>query len=330
MPTAPVLSATDPTALDAARRVLGAGGLVALPTETVYGLAADATDADAVARIFAAKGRPGHDPLIVHVADVEHAAFFGDFGPSGSLARRLAQAFWPGPLTIVVPDHGMAAPGVTAGLAHIALRAPAHPFFRSLLASRELALAAPSANPFGYVSPTRAEHVVAQLGEAVDLIVDGGPCAIGVESTVVLPRAASIEVLRFGGVTVEALEALGAPVTVGTRVLERPLAPGQLARHYATHTPLRIVSAPAAHDVERAVLVALVGEARAGGYGAMVELAPGGDPAQAAHALFDTLRRLDSAGYARIDVLTCEERGLGRALMDRVRRAAQTHSTGAT
>lgn len=330
MPTAPVISSSDPTAAAAARRVLESGGLVALPTETVYGLAADATNPAAVGRIFEAKGRPGYDPLIVHVADVEHAAFFGEFGPTGSLARRLAAAFWPGPLTLVVPDHGIAASGVTAGLGHIALRAPAHPFFRGLLASRELALAAPSANPFGYVSPTRAEHVVAQLGSVIDLIVDGGPCAIGVESTVVVPHADGIEVLRFGGVTVEALEAFGATVRVGTRVLERPLAPGQLARHYATHTPLRIVDAPAVRGIERAVLVALIGGACAPGYGAVVELAHGGDPAAAAHALFDTLRRLDSAGYDRIDVLSCEERGLGRALMDRVRRAAHTHSTGAT
>lgn len=328
MPLARLISASDPASHDLARAILARGGLVAIPTETVYGLAADAANPDAVARVFAAKGRPAHDPLIVHVHDVEHASFFGSFGEAGSVAHRLAERFWPGPLTLVLDDLGMAAEAVTAGTGHVAIRVPAHGWVRELLASRELAVAAPSANPFGYVSPTRAEHVMEQLGAVVDLVVDGGPCDVGVESTVVVPYQTHAEVLRFGGVPIEEIEALGIEVRVGRRVLERPLAPGQLARHYATRTPLVVIDVvgPAADGV---ALVVLTGRAPVTGYREVVELAPDGNAATAARSLFETLRRLDGAGLSRIEVLATQERGLGRALMDRVRRAAQTHAPGA-
>ena len=211
---------------------------MAFPTETVYGLGADACNSLAVARVFEAKQRPSLDPLIVHVADLESAKRYGNFPKS---ALPLMRKFWPGPLTLVVPKTELVPPIVTAGLDTVAIRVPAHPAALNLIRTAELAIAAPSANQFGYVSPTEARHVADQLSDKVDLILDGGRCAVGVESTILSLVGSRPAILRFGGVTVEELTAVVGAVEHSAFTSERPQAPGQLARHYATRTRLQIL-----------------------------------------------------------------------------------------
>lgn len=311
-------------AADALRR----GELVGLPTETVYGLAANALDADAVARVFEAKGRPSFDPLIVHVAEAADAdAVFAR--PLDGAGAALAAAFWPGPLTLVAPRSPAIPDLVTAGLDTVAVRVPAHPLARAVIRAAGVPVAAPSANRFGEVSPTRPEHVVEQLGDAVALVVDGGACEVGVESTIVSVAGPSPVVLRFGGVPVEALEAVVGPVERRLWSTDRPEAPGQLSRHYATRTPLRMVD-PASLDPSRdAALLVVAGPppADADRWGAVEALAPDGDLRAAARALFATMRALDAASFARIDVIPCADHGLGRAILDRLRRAATVSPT---
>ncbi|MGI1662869.1 L-threonylcarbamoyladenylate synthase [Palleronia sp. KMU-117] len=296
-----------------AAEILRAGGLVAFPTETVYGLGANARDTDAVRAIYAAKGRPAKNPLIVHVADLDGArrvAVFDD------CAEALAQAFWPGPLTLVLPlrpEAGIAAE-VTAGQASVALRMPAHPVAQAILRASGLALAAPSANPSGAVSPTTAAHVLEGLSGRIDAVVDGGACPVGVESTIVGLLDAPV-LLRPGGLPSEAVEAcLGVPLARPGADPALPLAPGQLASHYAPRAALRLNA----------------GRARAGevllGFGpvtgAAANLSPAGDLAEAAANLFACLRALDATGAAAIAVSPIPETGLGLAINDRLRRAA--------
>lgn len=320
-----MLDAAEPADIELAATLLRRGGLVAIPTETVYGLAANALDVRAVARIFEAKQRPAFDPLIVHVASAD-AAWKLVRGEVPAVARRLADTFWPGPLTITLPRADMVPELVTSGLPDVALRVPAHPVARALLNATGFPLAAPSANRFGRVSPTRAEHVLEQLDGAIDAVLDGGPCTVGVESTVVRLDGQVIEILRHGGVPREALEALGVPVRDGVRVLERPLAPGQLARHYATSTPLRLLAdgplqAPA--DAAARALLVVAGPApdAASAWGHVRTLAPDGDLYAAAAELFAALRSLDRGSYAGIDVIPCANIGIGRAIVDRLQRA---------
>jgi L-threonylcarbamoyladenylate synthase len=304
----------DADELRRAAELLRAGGLVAFPTETVYGLGALATDGRAVARVFAAKGRPSFNPLIVHVPDLAAAEALAELGPAG---RRLAARFWPGPLTLVAPlraGHGLS-PLVTAGLDTVALRVPASRVARALLAAVGGPVAAPSANPSGRISPTRAAHVRAGLGAAVDMVLDGGACAVGLESTIL--RADPPALLREGGLAAEEVEAfLGAPLardlTPG-----RVAAPGQLASHYAPRAPVRLdVTEPAADAV-------LIGFGPVAGD---LTLSSAGDLTEAAAELFDALHEADAlarrTGRARIDVAPIPERGLGRAILDRLRRAA--------
>lgn len=313
-----IADASDPDAIREAARIIRRGGLVAFPTETVYGLGADALDPLAVARIFAVKGRPRLDPLIVHVAGAAEAARYGVFP---DLARGLMQRFWPGPLTLVVAK----APGVpdivTAGLETVALRVPSHPAALALIRAAGRAIAAPSANPFGYVSPTEASHVAAQLDGAVDLILDGGPSSVGVESTILSLDGAVPALLRAGGVTLEALTALLGPVEIATDPGARPQAPGQMKRHYATRTPLEITDAGGPAAGERTGLLSL-GPEDARGYAAVEILSPTGDLGEGAARFFGALRRLDAMALDRILARPFPETGLGRALMDRLRRAA--------
>ncbi len=310
------------------------GGIVAVPTETVYGLAADATNAAAVARIYAAKGRPSFNPLIVHVLDLAAAERIAVVDAE---ARGLAARFWPGPLTLVLPlrgDSGVASL-VTAGLDTVAVRVPAHRAMRALLAATGMPLAAPSANASGGISPTRAAHVVASLGERVGLIVDDGACAAGVESTIVMGR----EILRPGPITAEQIERCfsggGAPQKVilsGDRDGRGPFgeagaagprpspgrqdvrAPGQLASHYAPGKPLRLGVATAEPDEW------LIGFGAVGGDS---NLSVRGDPVEAAANLFDALHVADASANARIAVASIPEDGIGAAINDRLRRAAQ-------
>jgi L-threonylcarbamoyladenylate synthase len=299
--------------LSQAATLLRQGGLVAFPTETVYGLGGDACSDGAAAAIYAAKGRPSFNPLIVHVSDAAMARRFATFD---ALADRLAAAFWPGPLTLVLPlaaGHGLAA-AVTAGLETVAVRVPAHPVAQALLAAFGGPLAAPSANPSGRVSPTRAAHVVDGLGGRISAVVDGGACVVGVESTIVGVADGEVSLLRPGGLAVEDIEVvLGKPLILMTDPA-RPMAPGQLASHYAPQARVRLD-----------VTVPDPGEVWIGfGTGGDLSLSPGGDLAQAAASLFHVLREADrmAGPGGRIAVAPVPATGLGRAINDRLRRAA--------
>jgi L-threonylcarbamoyladenylate synthase len=315
-----VLPADNRAAIEEAAAVLRRGGLVAFPTETVYGLGADAFQPVAVARVFEVKARPSFDPLIVHLAE---AGELERVSPTHDpRVAALAGRFWPGPLTLVLPRRPEVPDLVTGGLDTVGVRVPAHPAARRLIAAAGAPLAAPSANPFGYVSPTTAAHVAELLGSAVDLVLDGGPCRVGVESTVLSLEGETPVILRPGGVPREALEeALGVAVDVATRA-ERPLAPGQLERHYATRTPLRILPGPAGPAPPGRVGLLAWREATATGYAATEVLAPDGSAETAAARLFAALRHLDAAGLDLILAETCDEAGLGHAIMDRLRRAS--------
>ena len=306
------LAATSEGIAEAAA-LLRAGGLVAMPTETVYGLAADARDDRAVARIYAAKNRPSFNPLIVHLPDLAQVARYAVLTPE---AEGLAQAFWPGPLTMVLPlrEDSRLSPLVTAGLTTVAIRLPAHPVARDLLRAFGGPVAAPSANPSGRVSPTRAAHVLAGLSGRIEAVLEGGPCTVGVESTIIAMDGPPA-LLRPGGVSVEAIEAvLGAPLALpGDPAM--PKAPGQLASHYAPEAGVRL-NAEAGRPGE--VLV---------GFGAVkgdLTLSDGGDLLEAAANLFHLLREADAlAGPGgAIAFAPVPETGLGRAINDRLRRAA--------
>ncbi|MFT5180141.1 MAG: L-threonylcarbamoyladenylate synthase [Alphaproteobacteria bacterium] len=301
-----------------AAAILARGGLVAFPTETVYGLGADARNDQAVARIFAAKNRPQFNPLIVHVRDSDMAAAYAQFDDR---ARALAARYWPGPLTLVLPrraDCGLSLL-VSAGLDTVALRVPAHPAAQSLLAAFDGPIAAPSANASGAVSPTRAAHVAQSLGDKVDLIIDDGPCAIGLESTVVDVSGEALCVLRHGAVTLEGLSADFSPVADATGDASGTVkSPGMLARHYATTQPLRLNAVSAAPD--EAFLA--FGEPAPTGAAITENLSPSGDLTEAAANLFALLRALDMPKYKAIAVAAIPDQGLGRAINDRLRRAA--------
>jgi L-threonylcarbamoyladenylate synthase len=312
-----------PDAIAAAAALLRRGEVVAFPTETVYGLGADATNARAVAQIYAIKARPAFDPLIVHLADAAALTSVAEVVPDAAIT--LTRRLWPGPLTVVLRKTSTIPDIVTAGLSSVAVRVPDHPVARSLIAATGRPLAAPSANPFGYISPTAAEHVRAQLGEQLPLILDGGPCRVGVESSIVSFVDAVPVLLRAGGISLEDIEAIIGPVRVDTdRTL--PLAPGQLARHYAPRTPIAIVDSPGQIAVaERAGIALLLPQpdADTSGFAHVEVLSSDGQPTTMAANLFAALRRLDDANYARIVAVAVPEVGIGRAIMDRLRRASR-------
>ena len=310
------LDATDAAArapaVARAAAILRAGGLVALPTETVYGLGADARSGRAVARVFEAKGRPRFNPLIVHVGGAE-AAFA--IGRADADARALAEAFWPGPLTLLMPSVSGSGPGsgladlVTAGTGRVALRVPSHPVARALMAAFGGPIAAPSANPSGRLSPTSAEHVMAGLGGRIEAVLDGGPCPVGVESTIVGLGEGPPRLLRPGGVPSEALEAaLGQPLAPAGDAV----APGRLASHYAPRGAVRL-DAARPRPGER-----MLGFGPVGGD---LTLSAAGDLREAAAGLFAALHALDAMGGS-IAVAPIPDEGLGRAIRDRLARAA--------
>jgi L-threonylcarbamoyladenylate synthase len=313
-----IVAATD-DAIERAAGVLRDGGLVAFPTETVYGLGANALDATAVSRIFEVKGRPRFDPLIVHVFD--EAMLQSVVATVSRAARTLIERFWPGPLTLVVPKSSRTPDLVTAGLPTVAVRMPAHPIARALIERAGIPLAAPSANPFGFLSPTRASHVARMLGDRVDLILDGGPTKHGVESTILLPDPSAV-LLRPGAIPVEEIEELIGPVR---RDLPEegatPMAPGRLSRHYAARTPIRLVASGGAPPAERAGAGVLAWREVPQGYAAGRVLSAAGDLREAASQLFERLHELDALGLVRIDAEAVPEAGLGLAIMDRLRRA---------
>jgi L-threonylcarbamoyladenylate synthase len=305
-------------ALDKAARALAAGSLVAFPTETVYGLGADATNETAVARIYEAKGRPRFNPLISHVADVAMAFTLGDFSTA---ARVVAERFWPGPLTIVVKRAADCPIAwlTSAGLDRIAIRVPAHPLARDLLARVGRPIAAPSANRSGRVSPTQADHVASELGDAAAMILDGGPCEVGIESTVVDLSGPGATLLRPGAITREMLaEILG---MVGDPTGGGPLvSPGMLASHYAPDCEVRL-NAGASREGEAFLDFGGPFDASSGDGGGLT-LSASGDLVEAAANLFHMLRALDRPECTGIAVAPIPEHGLGAAINDRLRRAA--------
>jgi L-threonylcarbamoyladenylate synthase len=317
-------TADDAGAVEAAARILGVGGLVAFPTETVYGLGADATNAAAVAKLYAAKGRPAFNPLISHVAEAPAALALARFDAA---AETLAAAFWPGPLTLVLPKAPSCpvAELATAGLDSIAVRMPAHPVARALIATLGRPVVAPSANRSGHVSPTTAAHVLADLGERIDLVLDGGPARVGVESTILACLNGDVTLLRPGGLPRDAIErALGRAVKdaeIAADAGEAPLAPGMLASHYAPRAVLRLD----AHDVRAGEALLAFGPALPAGAeraAQVLNLSPRGDLIEAAANLFAHLRELDRAGVAAIAAAPIPREGLGEAINDRLMRAA--------
>jgi len=300
-----------------AAEILARGGLVAFPTETVYGLGANALDGRAVAKVFAAKERPHLNPLIVHVPSLAEAE---KYAVVNETARMLAQAFWPGPLSLVLdkrPSSGIA-DLVSAGLDTIALRVPAHPVAQALLEAAKLPIAAPSANRSSRISPTTAAHVEAELDDRPAMILDGGPCPIGIESTVIAVLAGTAALLRPGAVTREAIEhVLGAPLAAAT-ANHRGASPGQLETHYAPATALRLFATSVGPDE---VLLAFGGEVPTGAR-ATINLSTSGNLEQAAARLFGALRELDRSGATSIAVMPIPAQGLGEAINDRLQRAA--------
>ena len=327
----------DPIAIEQAALLLGGGELVGMPTETVYGLAADALNETAVAKVFAAKQRPSFDPLIVHVPGYEQASSLAMFNDQ---AQRLAKAFWPGPMTLVLPrrldnqNQAIVPDLVTAGLDAVGLRVPDHPVALALLKTSKRPLAAPSANKFGSISPTLAQHVVDELSDRVGIVLDGGPCDRGVESMVVRGTESGVEVLRLGALPVELIEqVIDGPVSVrqpssspGLENQAKP-SPGMVDRHYAPGTPMRLFE-----NIETlnrfeptgrwALLYAGSTPGHAQRYDVTRNLSELGDLAFAAAALFSTLRELDGLGLDGIAALAVENKGLGRAINDRLKRGS--------
>jgi L-threonylcarbamoyladenylate synthase len=310
-----------PEAVAEAVRCLKAGGLVAFPTETVYGLGADATNAKAIARLYEAKGRPAFNPLIAHIHDVATACALGKLDP---IATQLAEVFWPGPLTLLVPRQ----PGcpvaelATAGLATIALRVPAHAVARDLLGRFGGPIVAPSANRSGHVSPTTAQHVLSDLRGRIDLLLDGGPSPVGLESTIVA-CIGKPTLLRPGGLPrVDIERVLGHPLADSPPSAEAsdeaPIAPGQLASHYAPRTPLRLN----ANSVRAGEVLLAFGVPIPPGARSVLNLSPGADMIEAAANLFSHLRALDAMGAPAIAVMPIPQIGLGEAINDRLQRAA--------
>ncbi len=311
------------TDIHKAKELLQQGEAVAIPTETVYGLAANAFDPIAVAKIFAIKNRPVFDPLIVHVASYQQALMVADFSP---LAQQLAQRFWPGPLTLVLPKKARVPDLATSGLNTVGVRCPNHPQALALLHSLPFPLAAPSANPFGYVSPTTAQHVRDQLGDQLPYILDGGPSAVGVESTIVGFEGGETVIYRVGGVSVEALEQEIGHVRLVIHASSNPKAPGQLLSHYAPRKRVTLQSLSSFTPEQLSHMGALAFQHPANGIprNNQVVLSTRGDLVEAAQNLFSALRTLDAMNVSAVWTELVPEEGLGRAINDRLRRAAHS------
>ena len=305
-------------AIQKAAACIKEGKLVAFPTETVYGLGADATNPDAVAAIYAAKERPSFNPLIIHVESVEAAEELVTFDER---AITLAEANWPGALTLVLPRREDCPVSLLAGagLDSLAVRIPAHPLARQFLGAAAGPIAAPSANKSGTVSPTTAEHVRESLGDAVDLILDDGACPIGLESTIIDLTSDTSALLRAGGVNVELLERQIGEIRIAGNDDETPKAPGMLSRHYATGIPLRM----GATELKEGEALLAFGGRTLGPAAAVCNLSRGGDLREAAANLFDMMRQLDRPEYTGIAVMDIPDTGLGRAINDRLKRASQ-------
>jgi len=322
-----IIPVSDGNAIEAAARIIQNGGLVAFPTETVYGLGADAENPIAVARIFEVKARPRIDPLIVHVADRDMAEYYGVFPQKAHL---LMEKFWPGPLTLVVSKKETIPAIVTAGLDTVAIRIPAHPAALDLIRASGCAIAAPSANLFGCVSPTEAQHVAEQLSDKVDWILDGGPCTIGLESTILSLSGDTPSIMRPGGTSIEKLSALLGSIDITSGVYGLPKVPGQMERHYATHTPMDIIEEDREEikPTERVGLLCFSPPGFPQKYEVVETLSNSGNMREAAANLFRSLHRLDRMKLDRIIARPVPEEGLGIAIMDRLRRCSTRGLSG--
>ena len=323
--------APSPENIAHAARILREGGLAAFPTETVYGLGANALDAEAVRRIYAAKGRPSSNPLIVHLASPNDIGVVARIEAGSDIEQKLRKLtqFWPGPLSIILPKRPEVPNETTAGLPSVAVRVPRHGVAQALIAAAGVPIAAPSANVSTYISPTTALHVAEGLGGKIDCILDGGPCAVGVESTIISLVHPIPTVLRHGGVTIEALRAALGDVhelEVNAGPTEPLLSPGLVRQHYAPRTPLVFLGDIPTESVPPKAALVICGDSppieNHARYTEVVSLSPAGKLDDAARELFAVLRRLDQAGLDLIVVAPCEPRGLGRAIMDRLTRAA--------
>jgi L-threonylcarbamoyladenylate synthase len=306
--------------INKAKALLEQGAVVAIPTETVYGLAANALNDLAVAEIFRVKNRPAFDPLIVHVPDINSARKYVTHIPDGAVA--LAEKFWPGPLTLILRKKDIVPDIVTSGLDTVGVRCPDHPLTRALLEGINFPLAAPSANPFGYVSPTTAAHVDAQLGHQIPYILDGGPCTVGIESTIVGFEGDRGVVYRMGGLSIEAVEEIIGPVETRAYSTSNPVAPGQLKSHYAPRARVILGTMPELMQKFPAHTSGLLTFQTDFNSPYQFILSPSGSMTEAARNLFLALREFDSMG---VDVILAEllpDVGLGRAINDRLRRAA--------
>jgi L-threonylcarbamoyladenylate synthase len=298
--------------------LLRSGKLVAIPTETVYGLAGNALDEAAVLEIYRVKARPEFDPLIIHLPDPDVLTNY--VAEISANAERLAHAFWPGPLTLLLPRKPIIPDLVTSGLDHVAVRVPEHLIARELLRMLDFPLAAPSANPFGYISPTMAAHVATQLGDKIPYILDGGPCQVGVESTIVGFDGATPVIYRKGGIPIEAIEALCGHVKIMPHSTSQPTAPGMLKSHYAPVTPFCLMKNGLAEGTRGNIGV--ISLMRKYDVPHCEVLSEKGDIDEAARHLFAAMRRLDALGLEAIYAELVPETGLGRAINDRLRRAA--------
>lgn len=321
MPPAVIANAFDSKAIKLAAEIIKNGGLVAFPTETVYGLGADAGNPLSVARIFEVKARPRIDPIIVHVSSPASAIKYGVFPDP---ARLLMERFWPGALTLVVKKTQAVPPIVTAGLDTVAIRVPSHPAALALISIAGCGIAAPSANVFGFASPTTARHVAEHLEGKIEMILDGGACSIGIESTILSLTGAVPRILRAGGIAAEDLAAVIGEIEVSIEAEDSPVVPGQMKRHYATRTRLEISEqvSPEVGAGERVGLLTLLPPENPDIYAAIEILSPSGDLREAAANFFGALRRLDDLALDRIIAYPIPKAGLGLALMDRLRRAS--------
>jgi len=313
------------TDLSKAAAFLRNGEVVAIPTETVYGLAGNALNEYSATRIFEVKERPFFDPLIVHTSSIQRAEEFVLEIPDA--ARKLAEAFWPGPLTLLLPRRSIIPDIITSGLDKVAIRVPDHPLTLELLKMLDFPLAAPSANPFGYISPTSAQHVAQQLGHKIPYILDGGECGVGVESTIIGFENDKPIVYRLGGLAVEAIEKIAGPVTLMAHSSSNPLAPGMLKSHYAPSKPFLL------GDLKQLIQqygneAAILSFHKQYSYthSHQIILSPSGDLNEAARHLFGAMRSLDQAPVKYIIAELLPEQGLGRAINDRLRRAAAENS----
>ena len=313
------------TDIKQAKEALENGGLVAIPTETVYGLAANAFEEESVIKIFQAKNRPSFDPLIVHVSSLNFAEQIVEEIPDS--ARKLAKEYWPGPLTLVMKKNDRIPLSVTSGMDTVGVRVPNHPLSLQLIKSLDFPLAAPSANPFGYTSPTQAFHVNNQLGNAVDYILDGGNCKVGIESTIVSCVDDKVVVLRLGGLTIEQIEkTLGAPVDEVKISSDKPNAPGMLSSHY--NPGKKVIIGNIDHNLRkfpraRVGVLSFKRTFKNLNITKQIALSPKGDIQEAAKNLFGALRKLDSRAVEFILTEEVPNEGLGRAINDRLLRASQ-------